>query len=293
MLFAAGLGTRLRPLTLERPKPGVPLANRPMAWFSLTALHRAGVRRVVVNTHYLGEALPGLLDGHVPDGMELSFVHEPELLGTGGGLKNVEEELVVGDEPIVVINADIVFDPDFDAALATHRRLGALATMILRPDPEAKRYGALDVDSNGRVRRLLGTPQWHGALDTYMFTGVHILSPRAFVDLPESGCIVREGYRQWIDRGEVVAGHIEERPWRDVGTLDAYLQTNLDLRRGTLPFPGIDPADFPGGADVVVSTDATVREGARLDQVVVWDGATVEGEHRRCVVTPKAVVQCP
>lgn len=293
MLFAAGLGTRLRPLTLERPKPGVPLANRPMAWFALSVLHRAGIRRVVVNTHYLGESLPGLLEGHVPAGMELSFVHEPELLGTGGGLKNVQGQLVDGDEPIVVINADIVFDPDLSAALATHRRLDALATMILRPDPDAQRYGALDIDAEGRVRRLLGTPEWDGPLDTYMFTGVHILSPRALDDLPDSGCIVRDGYRQWIDRGDVIAGHVEERSWRDVGTLGAYLQTNLDLRRGTLAFTGIEASDFVGGPDAVVSPKATIATGANLDEVVVWDGARVDSSLRRCVVTPEVTVEIP
>lgn len=306
MVLAAGLGTRLRPLTLERPKPAVPVGNRPLACFALDTVASLGIRRAVVNTHHLGHALPGWLEPEAPRELALSFVHEPELLGTGGGLRNAWSLLRDGDDPVVVVNGDILFEPDLRAALEVHRRLDAVATMVLRPDPRARDFGSVELDGEGRVRRLLGRPVHPGPLATYMFTGVHVLSPRAVADLPETGCIVRESYRRWVDRGEVVAGHVDRSAWRDLGTLPAYLAANLDLAAGEGAWPGVAPPDGRGLvhpearidpdariAHAVVGAGAEVAPGATLDRVVVWDGARAEGALRDAVVTRQRVVPIP
>jgi mannose-1-phosphate guanylyltransferase len=306
MVLAAGYGTRLRPLTLERAKPGVPVFNRPLACFALDAVARLGVGRAVLNTHHLGEALPEWIRPHTPPDLALRFVHEPTLLGTGGGLRNAWPLLRDGDDPVVVINGDILFAPDLRAVLDTHRRMGALATMVLRPDPNAARYGALDVDDEGRVRRLLGEPAWPGPLRSLMFTGVHVLDPRAFDDLPDQGCIVRACYRRWIDRGEVVAAHVDETPWRDLGTLPSYLEAHLELLRGAVAWEGAPAA--PDGAlvhpdahvgagavlrETTVGAGAHIADGVRLTRCVVWDGARVAGDLTDAVVTREHVVAIP
>ncbi|MFW6087372.1 MAG: sugar phosphate nucleotidyltransferase [Myxococcota bacterium] len=306
MVLAAGLGTRLRPLTLERPKPAVPVGNRPLMCFSLDVVARLAVDEVVVNTHHLGQALPAWIDPHAPAALELTFVHEPELLGTGGGLRNAWPLLRDGDDPVVVLNGDILFEPDLARALETHRRLDALATMVLRPDPDADRYGAVEIDGEGRVRRLLGQPAHAGPLAKHMFTGVHILSPRAFAELPEQGCIVRRSYRPWVDRGEVIAGHVDRTPWLDLGTPAAYLAANLDLARGDARWTAVPEPDARGlvhpqahvepGARVrgaVIGAGARVEPGADLERVVVWDGARAGGRLRDAVVTRERVVPIP
>lgn len=306
MVLAAGFGTRLRPLTLERPKPAVPVGNRPLMCFALDAVAGAGIDRVVVNTHHLGRSLPGWVEPHAPPGLSLTFVHEPTLLGTGGGLRNAWPLLRDGEEPVVVLNGDILFAPDLASALATHRRMGAIATMVVRADPEAQRYGAVEVDAEGRVRRLLGQPEAAGEtgpLETYMFTGVHILSPPAFADLPESGCVVRHGYRRWVDRGEVVAGHVDEGPWREVGTVQAYHDVHLEMCAAAAHWPHVPPPDDRGlvhpaariaaGAhlhDAVIGAGADVAEGAALERVIVWDGAHATGTLRDAVVTRDRIV---
>ena len=137
MVFAAGLGTRLAPLTQRLPKPVVPLMNRPLARYSLEALAAAGVERCALNTHHLADAVPEALEGHVPTGMTARFVHEPKLLGTGGGLRHaltalIDEFGADDDTPILVMNGDILFWPELERALAVHRRLGAVATVVLR-----------------------------------------------------------------------------------------------------------------------------------------------------------------
>lgn len=292
MVFAAGKGTRLAPLTDELPKPAVPVANRPLASYALDALRRAGVSRVAMNTHHLGERLPPALAPHVPAGLDVAYVHEPVLLGTGGGLRNALPLLGPPEEPLLVMNSDILFSPDLAGALETHAAHGAIATMVVRPDPEAAKLGAVEVDSEGRVRRLVNRPaEAAGPLTPCVFTGVHVLSPRAFVDLPESGCIVRETYFRWMERGEIVAAHVDRSEWRDLGTLPAYLSANLDLASGRLPWPGVEPGVGGLSERAVVAPDAIVEPGAVLEDVVVWAGARAGGDLRRAVVTPLGVVE--
>lgn len=306
MVLAAGLGTRLRPLTDERPKPAVPVANRPLAWFALDHLARFGVHEVVLNAHHLPRTLETHLRPHLPEGPGVCFVHEGELLGTGGGIRNAAEHLLAGEAPVVVMNGDILFGPDLAAALDLHRRLHAVATMVVRPDPQAEQYGAVQADAWGRVRRLLGKPRRvDAALGTYMFTGVHILSRRAFEYLPERGDIVRESYRYWVDEGFTVGAFVDEAPWRDLGTPASYLETNLDVAAGRLEWPDVQPDPDTGvvvhpNADVddgvaltesVVGSHAWLRSGIHVHRAVVWDGARVDQSASDVIVTPTTRLQ--
>lgn len=299
MVFAAGLGTRLRPLTNVLPKPAVPLLNRPLASYSLERLAALGITRVAINTHHLAEAVVAAMAPHVPSGADVRFVHEPALLGTGGGLRNAWAQLGPG-EPIVVMNGDILFWPDLEGALALHRELDAIATVVLRPDPRARRLGALEIDPEGRVRRLLGSPDFDAPLRELMFTGVHVLGPRAFADLPEEGCIIRRSYRRWIDGGEVVGGFVDASPWRDLGTPAEYLRASLDLSRGDLRWPGVEPlgvrigegAEVEGArlSEVVVGAGARIDPGVTLERVIVWPDTRVREDASDAILAPHARV---
>jgi mannose-1-phosphate guanylyltransferase len=281
MIFAAGLGTRLRPLTDLLPKPVLPLFHRPLCARAIDVLRDAGATDVVLNTHHLAEHVARELEGE-GRGVELVLSHEPRLLGTGGGVKSAVAAQsralgrpIAGDEPFVAFNGDVLFAPDLERAIALHRSLGAIATMILREDPEAQRFGAIEIDAGARVRRLLGAPAYGGPLRTLMFTGVHVLSARAIADLPDEGCIVRHGYRRWLDRGEIVAGHVEGAAWRDLGTPREYLAANLELLAAD-PGRGIAPGAATGdGAQVrgsVIGVGAIVDPGVTLERCVVWPG---------------------
>lgn len=289
MVFAAGLGTRLLPLTKKLPKPVVPLMNRPLASFALERLAAAGVTRCAVNTHHLADEVPRQLEPFVPEGLELVYVHEPELLGTGGGLRNALSALGSTDEPILVMNGDIFFWPDFEEALILHERLGAMATTVLRPDPRARRLGALEVDADQRVRRILGRPEeCSEPLTEHMFTGVHVLSPHALRDLPQQGCVIRTAYRRWVDDPEtVVGGFVDLGDWRDLGTPPEYLRAHLDLLDGTLRWP---TADFEGEGDVVVGQGAFVPNDVQLKRCVVWPNTVVEHDAVDSIVAPHARV---
>lgn len=301
MVFAAGKGTRLEPLTAELPKPAVPVAHAPLVAYALAHLDHYGVDDVRLNLHHLGERLPPVLEPYLPAGMRIRYSREDRLLGTGGGLRQAFADAApLG--PVLVMNGDIQFAPDLARARTAHIRADAIATMVLREHPDPARLGAVEVDEQGRVRRLLGRPERPDeGLRAYMFTGVHILSPRAFRDLPDEGCIIRTAYRAWIDRGETVMAVVDPGPFADVGTLEAYLEANVSFAEGRAPARA--PLDLPAvlpdarigrGAVIeasVVGAGAEVAAGVRLSRSVVWPGARVEADAEGCVITPRGIVR--
>lgn len=300
MLLAAGLGTRLRPLTDLLPKPAVPLLGRPLGHYAIDRLLAAGVTELAANAHHLPDHVARVVRARVPDA---TISIEPELLGTGGGIRcaltmlaDASGRAIAPDEPFVISNADVLFAPDLAAALAAHRAAGAYATMILRADPRAEKLGPIDIDAHGRVRRILRAPEWPEPLRTMMFTGISILSGAAVRDLPESGCLVRQGYRRWLDRGEIVHGVVESAAFRDLGTPAEYLAAHLDLLSGAIPWPGavpsrsfVDPTSSVTGATldrVVVGARARVEPGVTLERAVVWPDTVVRESDRDVILFP-------
>ncbi|MEZ4254458.1 MAG: sugar phosphate nucleotidyltransferase [Polyangiales bacterium] len=304
MIFAAGFGTRLRPLTDVVPKPLVPVGLRPLMAFAVDHLAAAGARHIVANAHHLAPEVECVAPTLAPAGATLDVVTEPKILGTGGGLRNAWKHLR-GDGPVVVMNGDILFAPNLEAAVSRHEASGAIATMVLRRDPAAHSFGAVETDDGGRVRRLLGEPAAFASasLEAFMFTGVHILSERAFADLPEDGCIIRQSYRRWVDRGEVVCGVVDDSPWSDLGTVEAYWRANVELASGmrahdavtaTAPRGVVHPrASVAGDASVTASVvgQATIASGVAVERCVVWDGTTVRESVRDAVCWPGGVIQ--
>lgn len=303
MILAAGFGTRLRPLTEELPKPLVPVLGRPLVEHTVRMLARHGVDRVAMNLHHLPEAAPAALGDGTTLGVRIDYLVEAgEILGTGGGIRNARD-LLDGDGTFVVVNGDVLMAPDLEAALDVHRRTRALATMVLREDPRAEAFGAVEVDAAGRVRRLLGRPEspTAGPLRAAMFTGLHLLEPAVLDMLPASGCIVRHTYRRLVDEGLPVAGFVDRGPWVELGTPGDYLRVNLALASGELVLEHvaggqgawIDPdarVDDPRLLSPPVVVGARARVAAPLARSVVWDDAVVTDPTAGAIVTPRRVV---
>jgi len=297
MLLAAGLGTRLRPLTEARPKPIVPVANRPLATFAMEHLARCGVQQIVANTHPQPEEVEAALEGVCPPNVELVFSREATLLGTGGGLRRAHPLFASPQAPVIVMNGDTLFAPDLGRAMKEHQARGAVATMILRRTPDPAQFGSIGVDGSGRVRSLLGTPENQDVREELMFTGVHILAPHAFAAMPESGCVIRTAYRHWVDSGALVLGVVDDSPWADLGTIAEYHRLNLELAAGSFAWPGVTPhggcilpQDFgpaPFIRQSVVGERAELADGVTLDRCVVWPGTRVERSARGAVITPE------
>lgn len=298
MILAAGLGTRLRPLTYEMPKPALPVGNQPLLTYNLAMLKRVGVTEVVINLHWLPEVLPQLLGDGASLGMSLSWSFEPIVLGTGGGIRNVASFLTAPGEPFFVLNGDLLIDFDLETVLEAHRRSGAAATMVLREDPDMQKYGTLGVDATQRIVDFVGRAKTPEGLAgpvarRGLFTGIHVMEPHILRRLPEGeSCVNQTLYPALVREGERVQACFQEGYWSDVGTPDRYLEANLAVLSGRVK--GFDTPRKATAADqrLLAGDSAQIAKSSRLDEVVVGPGAVI-GEStslQRCVVWPGASV---
>ena len=234
MILAAGLGTRLRPLTSELPKPLVPVNGRPVIEYTLLMLKRYRVTEVMINLHYHGQRIADALGSGSKWGLQISYSHETEILGTGGGLKKVQS--FFSGERFVVINGDILVDLDLDRTVRFHRTKNAIATLVLREDPDAETWGAVEVDRQERICRIRGLPrESEPGVGKRMFTGIHILEPGIFRFMPGKGSFsIIDTYLEMIRKKETIAGYTMAGYWIDVGTPDRHHRAQEDLRQGTV-----------------------------------------------------------
>jgi len=302
-ILAAGLGTRLRPLTYTTPKALVPVLNRPLLGVLLAQLQEAGASRVAVNTHHLAEQVQHFLEVDSPPGLKILVRPEPQILGTGGGLRSLAAALT--DGPFLALNADILTDIDLAEIFQQHQE-DALDTLVLHDCP---RFNNVWLDKKGKVAGV-GTPPPHASGPPLAYTGVQVVSPRMLKWLPPAGpADLVTAWRQAIARGEelaavVVSGHF----WQDLGTPEAYLTAHQRLLSGTCPglhkfFPAVsDPFRGAGtvlgegvvcGGGVCLGRQVRVGRDSQLKNTVVWDkarigpGLTLEN----CVVGHGAIVQ--
>jgi len=282
MILAAGLGTRLRPLTEHTPKPALPVVDVPNIVRTMAHLRRAGITEIVVNLHHRPEVLRALLGDGAALGVSIAFSEEsPEILGTGGGILRARS--LLGDGTFCVINGDALFAPDLEAAVAAHRSSGAIATMVVRRDPDAERLGAVGIDGCNRVRRLVDTGAERADLALHMFTGVHILEPEIFPLLPENGCIVRGAYMPLVLRGGPLCAHVDRGAFCDLGTPRSYLEANVGLASGRVRIAGYEPpqAGVHVGEGAILAASCTLGEGTVVERRArVGDGVVLE----RCLV---------
>lgn len=234
MILAAGLGTRLRPMTNTIPKPLLPVAGTPLVVWNLLLLKRHGFHDVVINLHHLGPMIQQALGDGSRYGMRIIYSPEPVILGTGGGIKQAEPHF--SGEPVLVLNGDTLFELDLDALCEFHRRREAAATLVLRQDPEAERWGLVEVGADQRILRITG----RGATTSQptlprMFAGVHILQPRLLREVPKGvASTIIDPYVAAIQRGEAVLGYDFDGYWSDVGTPERYAQVERDAVSGSI-----------------------------------------------------------
>lgn len=240
MVLAAGLGIRLRPLTESVPKPLLPVGPYPLLVWNLLLLRRHGVEHVMINLHYLGEQIRQTLGDGSQWRMHLSYSQEPVLLGTGGGIKRVEE--FFDDGPFLVLNGDTIADLDLSQLVACHRKKEALATMALRDDPDVERWGVVETDGDDRVLRIQGkgcTSQVNNVPPCRrMFAGIHVIDPFMLRHVPQGGrSSIIDAYVWWLERGAMIAGYVFSGYWSDVGTPERYARVQRDVETGILNVP--------------------------------------------------------
>lgn len=220
-LLGAGLGTRLRPLTEHCPKPLLPLGGEPMICRAMNALLARGVERFIINTHHAAEVYAEKFPQKNFRGAPIFFVHEPTLLDTGGGLKNIENLLVPADENLLVYNGDILADLDLGKLAGTHAAGDALATLLLRTDPR----GNVNFDDATQAVCDLRDRLGNAGTRRCRFTGIYVVARKFFDEIPVGKIeSVVETFLRVIARGKnKIRGVIDDAgTWRDLGTPEEY-----------------------------------------------------------------------
>lgn len=311
-VLAAGLGTRLRPLSLEMPKPAWPFFDVPLAAYALRALASAGVGEVIVNLHHLPGGMRSALEPWCPAGVSIRWSPEDPILGTGGALLPWRE--VLSDGPFYLLNGDTVQEIDLEDLWRWHRSKEGAATLTLRPARGGQ--APIEVDAAGRIVRFLSArAPGTGPGRPCEFTGIHVLEPEILSCLRRGPhCINAQVHTGLVERGVPLYGYVPEGEtfWSDLGTPARYLGAHCDfLERGSPP-PG-SPGTFvmrntecegggrilapsyrgPGARVARGSTAgpcAVLGAGSRIDgnatvaRSVLWPGATVRTDIRDAVV---------
>ncbi len=289
VILAAGLGTRMRPLTDKTAKPALPVLNEPLIVRTLRELKRAGVSEVMINLHHRPETIRAAIP-HGDLGLKIKYSRETAILGTGGALRKVRAW--VGRDPLFVVNGDVIFDFDLLAMVASHRKTNALATLALKPNSNPAKYKPVLTDRTGRILSIRGRPA--GRKGTFsLFASVHIIEPAILDRLPAGvSDTVGDLYIPLLLEGAHLQGVRQTGVWHDLGSPSGYLkaQTGLLAKRGRKRSVLIDPSVRVGkGARVVrsvVGAGCVVEPSARIQGSVIWDGALVKSgaNLKNCIV---------
>lgn len=281
MVMAAGLGTRLRPLTDFLPKPMVPIANRPVLHHLLNLLAKHDVREVGINVHVFPELFTAYFGDGAALGLEIRWSEEAELLGTAGGTKRLED--FWGRETILVTSGDGLHDVDVTALLGHHRRCRALATLAVKPVDDPSAYGVVILDRDSRIRGFQEKPKRDEARSDLANCGVYVIEPELLDRVP-AGAFSDFGADIWpalVAAGEPVYGYTTMAYWNDVGGLEELRQSIMDAVTGRvrIDVPGeeIAPGVF-AEAGCHVHPSATIEGPVVLGRnVVIEAGARVRG----------------
>jgi mannose-1-phosphate guanylyltransferase len=296
MILAAGLGTRLEPLTKIRPKSLFPVLNQPLLGVLIEQLKAMGAKAIIINAHHLAEQVEQFVGMGGWD-VEVEVRVEPKILGTGGGIKNCADFL--RDAPFfVVVNADVYHTFDLSPAIHYHREADNLATLILCDHP---RFNQVGIDGEGRIVSVRGesiTPST-SATQLLTFTGIHIISPKLLDSMPSAGFFgIMEIYMELASHGEAIKGyHMQEGYWRDIGSVEDYMKLHQDLL-GEEGEPLVHPEAHLGevvrlkgfvcvGRGTYIGAGSVIKDSIIWDEVEIKAGSTVEG----CIVGDRAQVK--
>jgi mannose-1-phosphate guanylyltransferase/mannose-1-phosphate guanylyltransferase/phosphomannomutase len=324
MILAAGLGTRLRPLTYVMPKPAAPVLNRPIVARIAELLSRHGFERVITNVSYLPEQIHEILGDGSEFGLEVSYSEEPEPLGTAGGVGKVREFLSESDS-FLIISGDALTDIDLSAMREAHDAnvaRGAIATLATKRVEDTTQFGVAITDGEGRISGFQEKPDPAEALSDLANCGIYMFRSEIFDHFPgpdhkspagdedqPSGFVdwAMDVFPALLDGDVPFYSHEIDAYWNDIGSVAEFVQGNLDALRGVVRIepPGAevsegihvgDGSDLGGiqaKAPLLIGADCQVGEGVDLHgPVVIGDGCRLgaASKLRDCVVLPGAEV---
>lgn len=289
ILLVGGQGTRLRPLTHNTPKPMLQVAGLPCTEHQIAKVRDAGATRIVLATSYLAEVFEPYFGDGSRFGVELVYAVENEPLGTGGAIANAGRYLR-GDDLVIILNGDVLSGHDLSAQCELHRRRNAAATLHLTHVDDARKFGCVPVDEQGRVTAFL--EKMENPITNLINAGCYTFAPDVIAGIPKEKVVSveRETFPQLLSGGAGVFGYVDDSYWLDLGTPTAFLQGSCDVVTGVLHSSAYlyspaeylvmndalvaESAELSGGT--TINPDAKVGAGARIHRSVVLAGATIE-----------------
>lgn len=271
MILAAGLGTRLRPLTERKPKALVPVANKPILARNIEYLISYGITKIMANAHHHSQQVVDYLKSGASLGIDVEVRVEQEILGTGGGIKNTED--FWDKEPFFIINSDILTDIDLAAVYKVHQASGSLVTLVLHG---CEPYNQVQVDEQGNITDIAKV----NMAGRYAFTGIHVIDPEVLLHIPKGVFSdIIECYRQLIRTGKRVrACFVQGHHWRDIGSIASYLEANRELACNSFvigPSCSVDSSvkltDWG-----VIGENSHLGKNVEVQRSVLWEGVTIE-----------------
>jgi mannose-1-phosphate guanylyltransferase / phosphomannomutase len=311
VIMAGGFGTRLKPLTINRPKPMVPVANRPIMEHIVALLRRHGITDLVSILYFQPDHITSWFGDGSAFGVNMQYVTAEADYGTAGAVRNASH--LLGDDRVIVISGDVLTDFDLGVAIRSHEERGAEATIALTSVENPLAFGIVIVDeSTGRIERFLEKPTWGEVFSDTINTGIYILEPEALQRVPQKTNVdfSKDLFPAMLGDRAGLYGHVAEGYWRDIGNIEEYRIAHHDVLAGRvkLEFAGerrdvgeatiwlapgarlpdslhasgtiiiADGAQVEDGVtlqDVVIGSGTRIAEGADLRQAVLWEGCTV------------------
>lgn len=290
VIMAGGEGTRLRPVTCNRPKPMVPLVNKPVMEHIVELLKKHGFSDIAVTLQYMPDLVKDYFNDGSDFGVKMRYYVEQLPLGTAGSVKNAEEFL---DDTFLVISGDALTDIDLKSALEFHRSKGSIATLILKKVDIPLEYGVVVTDPDGRITRFLEKPSWGEVFSDTVNTGIYILSPEVleYFHKDEIFDFSKDLFPMILKQNKPMYGYITDDYWCDIGDLNAYAQAHMDIMNGlvkaSIPGREASPGIWLGEGTVidenaaliapcVIGRNCTVKNGATIGKyTVLGDGCIV------------------
>ncbi|NLG33617.1 MAG: NDP-sugar synthase [Syntrophomonadaceae bacterium] len=282
MVMAAGVGSRLMPLTVNIPKPMVPMGNRPLMENTLKVLESNGFNDIIANLHYHPRLISDYFQNGLEFGVRMNYSFENELMGTAGGVKNCEWFL---NDTFAVVSGDALTDANLRLLLENHRKKGALATIALKKVDEVEQYGVVITDESDRILKFQEKPKAEEALSNKANTGIYIFEPEIFRYIPPKQFydFGKQVFPYLVKIGAPFYGVVIDNYWCDIGSLNTYRQAHKDILEGKMP-------SYPLGEQIKTSPEGTLLLGKDviIGKNVTFKGAVVVGD--RCVINDNTTI---
>ncbi len=303
LILAAGFGKRLQPITKFFPKAIVPVINFPLIEFNIRLLAHYGINDLIINTHYLPKHIQKCLGNGKKYAAHIQYIHEPEILGTAGAIKNISK--LLGNEPLLVLNSDIIVDIDIGALLQYHKENGGIATLVVKKHPQQKNFGTLGLNDTCRIRKFLDTKHPDDAKNSiitpiyeeYMFTGVQIIEPAVREYIPPDIFCTLGGYvyPKLLSHRESLHGFVYNGYWNDLGHILNYFQTNMSFMNHEITLHYWDPiCEYQHKPNE--QTESSICLGKNIifgkniemiPPIMIHDKVTIEDG---CTIGPKVII---